>query len=105
MKLEETMSENGNGNSIGGGSLTGFVLGALVGAGVALLYAPCAGKETRALLRRKTGELKDKSYSVLEDAKGMIRREGKHIMSETNDLAGAHNIPSYTGAGGSKSRA
>ena len=100
------MSDNGVGNGGGGGSLTGFfLLGALVGAGVALMYAPCSGKETRQLLSRKTRELKDKSASVLQDAKDMVRREGKSMLSEASDIANAHGMPSYTGAGGTKGRA
>ena len=98
------MSDNG-GNGNGGGNLTGFVLGALVGAGVALMYAPCSGKETRQLLSRKTKELKDRSASAFSDTKEMVQREGKNILSEAKDIANAHGLPSFSGAGGNKSRA
>jgi gas vesicle protein len=68
------MSES-NGNNIFpvGGYLTAAAVGALVGAGVALLYAPCSGKETRKLLKRRAGQLKDKAADVLEDAKETIQ--------------------------------
>jgi gas vesicle protein len=52
--------------------LTAFVVGTVVGAGIALLYAPNSGKETRDLLARRAKELKDKVGDSLEDAKEMI---------------------------------
>jgi gas vesicle protein len=46
-----------------------LLIGAAVGAGVALLYAPVSGKETRKLIRRKAGDARD---SVAE-ASGQVR--------------------------------
>jgi gas vesicle protein len=37
--------------------LTGLVLGAAVGAGLALLFAPASGEDTRRLVRRRTRAL------------------------------------------------
>ena len=67
------MSEN-NGSS-GGSYLTAAVVGALIGAGVALLYAPYSGKETRKLLARRAKKLKGQAESALEDAKELIREK------------------------------
>jgi gas vesicle protein len=54
----------------------GFLIGGLVGAAVALLLAPQSGEETRAIIRDKSIELKDKaSESALE----MQRRAEKTI--------------------------
>jgi gas vesicle protein len=36
-----------------------LLIGAAAGAGIALLYAPASGKETRKLIRRKTEDAKD----------------------------------------------
>jgi gas vesicle protein len=74
------MSEN-NGNNISpiGGYLTAVTIGALVGAGIALLYAPCSGKETRKLLKRRAGQLKDKAGDVLEGAKETIQHAKEGI--------------------------
>jgi len=36
----------------GGSALTGFVMGAIVGAGIALLMAPATGTDTRRRLRQ-----------------------------------------------------
>jgi gas vesicle protein len=58
-----------------GGIVTAFAVGALVGAGIALLYAPQSGKETRKLIADKGRELKGRAQDTLEDAKDYI--EGK----------------------------
>jgi gas vesicle protein len=50
------MSDNGNGNF--GSFFAGVVLGGLIGAGVALLYAPQSGEETRILIKDKSIEIK-----------------------------------------------
>jgi gas vesicle protein len=46
---------------------TGMVIGSLVGAATALLLAPQSGEETRALLRDKSIELKDKAVEYGQD--------------------------------------
>jgi len=55
------------------GMLTGFLVGAAVGAGVALLYAPYTGEETRQLLARRSRDLKDRVTGAVETTKGAIR--------------------------------
>ena len=62
---EETPSSQRSG-------LTVFAIGALVGAGVALLYAPQSGKDTRKLLVRKAKQLKAKTGDVVESAQEFI---------------------------------
>jgi gas vesicle protein len=42
--------------------LSGFVVGGLIGAAVAILFAPQSGEETRTVIRTKSGELKDIAY-------------------------------------------
>ena len=49
-----------------------FTVGALIGAGVALLYAPQAGKETRKLLVKKARRFKDKAQDTVEHAQEFI---------------------------------
>jgi gas vesicle protein len=68
------MSENNESSRVGG-YLAAFAIGALVGTGVALLYAPRSGKETRELLAKKGRELKGKATDAIEDARDFI--EGK----------------------------
>ncbi len=59
----------------GGSSfLIGFIIGAVAGVAIGFLYAPKAGKETRALLREKAGQLKDKAGEIISRA---TRESGK----------------------------
>jgi len=55
------MGEKESGNSF----IIGFILGAIAGVAVGFLYAPKAGKETRALLKEKAGELKERASEML----------------------------------------
>lgn len=64
------MSEN-NGTPVGG-FLAAFAIGALAGAGIALLYAPRSGKETRKLIADKGSELKGRATDAIADAKDYI---------------------------------
>jgi len=59
------MSDMDSGNG-GGMSLTGFLLGAVVGAGIALLLAPSPGGDTR----RKLGETARRLGSRASDLMG-----------------------------------
>jgi gas vesicle protein len=47
-----------------GSNLVFFLLGAAVGAAVALLYAPQEGEATRRLIGEKAGEVRDKATEV-----------------------------------------
>ena len=50
-----------------GSFLAGFVIGGLIGAGVALLMAPQSGEETRALIADKSIELRDRAADTAGD--------------------------------------
>ena len=54
-------------------SFTIFAVGALIGAAIALLYAPQSGKETRKLLAKKAKQFKDKAQDTVESAQGFIK--------------------------------
>ena len=60
------MAEN-NGDL--GSFLAGFLIGGLIGAGVALLMAPQSGEETREMIRDKSIELRDRAYETAEQAR------------------------------------
>jgi gas vesicle protein len=47
--------------------VSGFLLGAMVGAGIALLAAPDTGMKTRRGIRRVAGELKDSAGDQWDD--------------------------------------
>ena len=50
-----------------------FTVGALIGAGIGLLYAPQSGKETRKLLGKKAKLIKDKAQATVEYAQEFIK--------------------------------
>ncbi len=49
-----------------------FVLGALVGAGIALLFAPRSGEETQAIIRDRAMELKGTAEEKVRDAQRQL---------------------------------
>ena len=51
----------------------GLVIGALIGAGVALLFAPQSGEDTRRLIRRKAKRLATDARDRFEDVKDRVR--------------------------------
>jgi gas vesicle protein len=57
----------------------GFIVGAVVGVAIGFLYAPKAGKETRALLKEKAEGLKEKAGEVTEKAKETATEARKRV--------------------------
>ena len=55
-----------------GGGLGSFVLGALVGAGVALLFAPRSGEETQAEIRERAQRLRDAAEGRVRDVQKQL---------------------------------
>jgi gas vesicle protein len=84
--------------------LTGIIVGAVVGAGLALMYAPCSGKETREWLARKSKELKDRTESAYEEAKATVRTEATGFVGDVKDAVRTQAVPSYN-ASDNKARA
>jgi gas vesicle protein len=56
-------------NNSGKGFLTGLLAGGIIGAAIALLYAPSSGRELRAQIRVKKDELIDDTSEYLQIAK------------------------------------
>ena len=48
----------------------GLILGAVIGAAVALLYAPQSGAETRRMVKEKASDLKEKASKAVSKIKG-----------------------------------
>lgn len=69
------MSEREGGSSF----LIGFIIGTLAGVAVGLLYAPKSGKETRALLKEKVGEVREKAGEMTEKAREVASEAGKRV--------------------------
>jgi gas vesicle protein len=56
-------------------------VGAVVGAGVALLLAPKSGKETREWLGAKSSQVKGRLAEAVERTKAAVRHEAQVIAS------------------------
>ncbi len=65
-----------------GDFFAGLIIGGLIGAGIALLFAPQSGEETRAFLKEKALELKEKAEHLPE----VIKRETKDLLHKGKDL-------------------
>jgi gas vesicle protein len=69
-----------------------FAVGALIGAGIALLYAPQSGKDTRKLLSKKAKALKDKAQDTVENAQEFIKDRRADLASAfESDKEAAHD--------------
>jgi gas vesicle protein len=71
--MEATMVENSATRL--GGHMAAFAIGAAVGAGIALLYAPYSGEETRQLLARRGRDMKSRVTGAVEATKDAIREQ------------------------------
>jgi len=68
--------------------LFGVVIGAAIGASVALLYAPRSGEETRDDLRRRGDELKETASEKVRDAVQRAEALTDQIKERTTEIAG-----------------
>lgn len=59
--------------------MAGLAVGALVGAGIALLYAPDRGRNTRRRLGRRIQRLRDRSGQSVQDLKAALRKEMRRV--------------------------
>lgn len=64
------------------GFLAGAAVGAVVGAGVALLFAPKTGKDTRAWIGAKSRDVKARVGEAYVRAKEAMRHEATAIAGE-----------------------
>ena len=60
--------------------LLAFLMGAMAGAAVALLYAPVTGRETRELLTEKSREGREKAAALAEKGRQAIN-EGRDTLT------------------------
>lgn len=74
------MAENSGGDL--GSFLAGFVIGGLIGAGVALLMAPQSGEETRALIADKSIELRDRAAETASE----VQSKAADLAKQTTEL-------------------
>lgn len=70
-----------------GAFLVGFIVGGLTGAVVSLLFAPQSGEETRALIRDKSIELRDRAAETAEEALARAEAAAAEARSRAEELA------------------
>lgn len=70
-----------------GAFLVGFIVGGLTGAVVSLLFAPQSGEETRALIKDKSIELRDKASVSAEQALAKAEAAAAEARARADDLA------------------
>ena len=66
-----------------------FFIGGLVGAGIALLLAPKAGRETREKIKELAGDVKEKAETYAEQVKGKVTsvvEKGKGVIEEKKSI-------------------
>jgi gas vesicle protein len=70
-----------------GAFLIGFIVGGLTGAVVSLLFAPQSGEETRALIRDKSIELRDRAAETAEEGLARAEAAAAEARARAEDLA------------------
>lgn len=62
-----------------GSVMIAFVVGALTGAAVALLFAPASGEETREYLGKRAREGTDKAREAMDQGREYYQRQREHL--------------------------
>jgi gas vesicle protein len=65
--------------------VAGIILGAVIGAGIALLFSPRSGEETRRQIARRARELGDDAVDRVERASRRTRRELRRRRKELRE--------------------
>ncbi len=70
--------------------LSGFLVGSVIGAATALLFAPRSGEEMRSDIRNKAVELRDQATDTVKDtvsqAKSRVSDARDNVMDKVEDL-------------------
>lgn len=72
-----------------GSVLMSFILGGIVGAGIALLFAPKSGSDTRQMIKELAGDVKEKTHHYVDDVKEKVASgidKGKGLYKEKKSM-------------------
>jgi gas vesicle protein len=78
------MADNGK----SGGSFMAFVMGAVIGGGLALLYAPRSGELTRAKIRQMADDASERFQDLIDESEEQIKKtveESKSVLRERKE--------------------
>ena len=64
-----------------GSLMVAFVIGAMTGAAVALLFAPATGEETREFLGQKAREGRDKARDAMDQGRDYYRSQRDNLVT------------------------
>ncbi len=67
------------------GGFRAFLTGALIGAGVALLFAPQSGKQTRDLITEKSTEWKDRAVDIASETRDRAQATYEAARNKINE--------------------
>lgn len=73
-------------DSSSGSVFMAFVIGAVAGAAVALLYAPASGEETRRKLSDKARESRDRADQMGREGREFVGRQRENVTSAVDDV-------------------
>lgn len=63
-----------------------FIIGGLVGAAIALLYAPKSGRETRRDISKAVGKVRKEAVEIIDDTIDSINRFAKEVKERAEDI-------------------
>lgn len=75
------MAQQGNSGSV----FMAFVIGAVAGAAVALLYAPAPGEETRRKLAEKAREGRERADQLRREGRDFVARQRENVTAAVDE--------------------
>lgn len=67
--------------------LSAFAVGSLIGAGIALLMAPQSGEETRAMIRNRSMEMKERAAEAADETRQRAEKAMGDVAQQTRQTA------------------
>jgi gas vesicle protein len=74
--------------------LSGLLIGGLLGAGTALLFAPKSGEQIREDIQNKTIELRDRTTDTVKDKVSQVKSKARDVVGQARELTqqGLHTL-------------